>query len=662
MLVVTREKRQLKKVAINKDVFIIGRSSQCDLPLESEGMASRQHSEITREGGVYWVRDCGSRNGTLLNGKSLAERTPLKDGDEIEVGASRIKFVLDRADAEGDEPPSGATRVMDVPKAERGGGGKKVRVQTGRQDWRVTLSITEGPFAGAEVSDWESPLLIGRGLDNHIVLLDDAASIHHARIVSEGDRHVLEDLDSSNGTFVDGLKARRTTLQDGHKIKIGLSTLLFKKCNVRKQRQMRIRILLAAVGVVVLLGAIKLLQPRDVAGQYVADAQALAVRGEWGKAMENYQAALKSDPGRVEAKAGLRAARLEQAAQKTLAEADAAAGKENYERAKELCYQVLRDLPNHAQARGLEAVIKSIENAKIAITARNWSDAVSLLEKARETFPKSVLVGQRLADAEKELAAERSLAKANECLQHQQGEMAEECLRAIPESSVYFIEAKEKLDGIAVNRKMGEYLNRAKADYQKGCVAEALAELDAGLQKTPAQPQLLGLRDRVRLVEPLVAPLHDAEASELPPDVEQLSRRLQACEILLQAEDDPLNTLRKRAVGAKQRLIGRLGELSREHALAAGSAAQAGNRKEAMRLYKLAVRADPDNTPAAEAMGALQKKMTVAARSAYQRGIVHEELGQADLARESFKAVLELSAPDEDYYTRAAKKLKDYAQ
>lgn len=662
-LLVTKEKRQLKKVAVNKDVFVFGRSSQCDLVLDDELMASRQHGEITRADDAYWLRDTGSRNGTVLNGAPLVERKKLNDGDEIDIGATRMKFILDQSPAEADESEGGATRVMEYKKANGPAPVKKAVAASGQTDWNVQLTIVEGPFAGGKVSNWASPLLIGRGLDNHIVLLDDAVSIYHARITGEGERHTLEDLDSSNGTFVDGIKVKRTTLENGQRIKIGLSSLVFKKINLRKQRQLRSRVLIGAVCFVAFLGLIKLLQPADVAGKYLAEADALCRRGDLTKALECYQSALKVNGARNgEAKAGIKAVKLEMVARELLAEAELAAGKELYDKAKELCYQVLRNSPNNTQARGLEAVIKSIENAKVAYSAKNWGDAVALLEKARDMFPKSALVRQRLEAATRELEAEQSLVKARDCMQHQQGDMAEQALRTIPEASVYFIEAKECLDRIASNRKVADYLGRANANYQKGLVAEALVECDKGLQASSSNALMLSLRDRIRSIEPLLGPLADAEAMNAPDDVPALWRNLLACETLIQAEDDPLNVLRKRAVAAKARLSVRLGELSREDCAKAAALLQEGNQREALRLYKLAVQADTNNTGAIQELGKVQKKMTVAARSAYQRGLVHEELGQADLARQAFKTALELSAPDEDYYIRAARKLKDYVQ
>ncbi|MGC5049311.1 FHA domain-containing protein FhaB/FipA [Micrococcus porci] len=73
-----------------------------------------------------------------------------------------------------------------------------------------TLRITEGPLAGQTVDLGGRPLLIGRAQDADLVLVDDYASGRHARLFPQGTRWFLEDLGSTNGTFVDGDPVTRT--------------------------------------------------------------------------------------------------------------------------------------------------------------------------------------------------------------------------------------------------------------------------------------------------------------------------------------------------------------------------------------------------------------------------------------------------------------------
>jgi predicted component of type VI protein secretion system len=71
------------------------------------------------------------------------------------------------------------------------------------------------------------PIAIGRGPDNDVVIDNLAVSNHHARVFPELDHYVVEDLQSINGTFVNGQPVQRKILRDGDKIGIGKHTLVF---------------------------------------------------------------------------------------------------------------------------------------------------------------------------------------------------------------------------------------------------------------------------------------------------------------------------------------------------------------------------------------------------------------------------------------------------
>jgi hypothetical protein len=77
-----------------------------DVDLDSddpEAKVSRRHARITRRTGQYYIEDLGSTNGTFVNrGRRLlpGDRQPLRDGDEVIVGKTFLKFhVLDQASA-----------------------------------------------------------------------------------------------------------------------------------------------------------------------------------------------------------------------------------------------------------------------------------------------------------------------------------------------------------------------------------------------------------------------------------------------------------------------------------------------------------------------------------------------------------------------------------
>ncbi len=60
----------------------VGREEDNEVVLPDRRI-SRQHALIEREGDRYYIRDCGSKNGTFVNGELIQGNVPLKDGDEI---------------------------------------------------------------------------------------------------------------------------------------------------------------------------------------------------------------------------------------------------------------------------------------------------------------------------------------------------------------------------------------------------------------------------------------------------------------------------------------------------------------------------------------------------------------------------------------------------
>jgi hypothetical protein len=67
-----------------KAVTSIGRWSDNDVTIDDRWV-SRYHAEVHREGGQYVIKDLGSKNGTLVNGRRITTPTALSDGDEIQV-------------------------------------------------------------------------------------------------------------------------------------------------------------------------------------------------------------------------------------------------------------------------------------------------------------------------------------------------------------------------------------------------------------------------------------------------------------------------------------------------------------------------------------------------------------------------------------------------
>jgi pSer/pThr/pTyr-binding forkhead associated (FHA) protein len=79
-----------------------------------------------------------------------------------------------------------------------------------------------------EIALGSYPTSIGRLPDNAVVIDNPAVSGHHARLVPEGEQHFLEDLHSTNGTFVNGQRITRQALADGDVVLVGKHKLVYE--------------------------------------------------------------------------------------------------------------------------------------------------------------------------------------------------------------------------------------------------------------------------------------------------------------------------------------------------------------------------------------------------------------------------------------------------
>ena len=70
----------------------VGRSSRSSIVLKSDDYASGQHAQLTRHGGLLYVEDLGSTNGTFVNGRKTVGATPMRDGDTVRIGATTFRY------------------------------------------------------------------------------------------------------------------------------------------------------------------------------------------------------------------------------------------------------------------------------------------------------------------------------------------------------------------------------------------------------------------------------------------------------------------------------------------------------------------------------------------------------------------------------------------
>jgi pSer/pThr/pTyr-binding forkhead associated (FHA) protein len=88
------------------------------------------------------------------------------------------------------------------------------------------LVITEGALEGIEIPLGTSQITIGRAPDSTIVLDDDFVSTNHARLIPQGKNWIIEDLNSTNGTWIERDRViKPTVLQPRTTLRIGRTSM-----------------------------------------------------------------------------------------------------------------------------------------------------------------------------------------------------------------------------------------------------------------------------------------------------------------------------------------------------------------------------------------------------------------------------------------------------
>lgn len=92
---------------------------------------------------------------------------------------------------------------------------------------RACLVVIYGPDLGKRAALGHGVFEIGRSSRADLGIDQESISRHHARITFDGERHIIEDLGSTNGTFVNDQAAKQCALKDGDQVKLGRSILKY---------------------------------------------------------------------------------------------------------------------------------------------------------------------------------------------------------------------------------------------------------------------------------------------------------------------------------------------------------------------------------------------------------------------------------------------------
>lgn len=116
-----------------------------------------------------------------------------------------------------------ARRSQSAPTARTPRPEKPAKPAKGKRGVPGTLIVTQGALSGTTVRLGDQPVTLGRSQDSTIVLDDDYVSGRHARFFPRDGRWFVEDVGSTNGTYID-----RTKVTDATPVKIGMPVRIGK--------------------------------------------------------------------------------------------------------------------------------------------------------------------------------------------------------------------------------------------------------------------------------------------------------------------------------------------------------------------------------------------------------------------------------------------------
>src|SRR6266851_4609116 len=219
---------RLHRIELSKEVTRFGREPGLEGAIDAAAaVVSRRHAEIQRRDGSYILVDLGSFNGTLLNGRRIVTPEVLQHNDRIELGPGgpTLRFLnpahpeLDTANQPAQYVSTASGRLAQKTPASS----SKLATMVLRSE--SPLQITGGLDAGTFVQQpfgSSAQLIIGRGEECDIRLDGLLISNRHASVAITTAGLQIEDLNSTNGTYVNGARITgRKIIQPQDVIQIG---------------------------------------------------------------------------------------------------------------------------------------------------------------------------------------------------------------------------------------------------------------------------------------------------------------------------------------------------------------------------------------------------------------------------------------------------------
>jgi pSer/pThr/pTyr-binding forkhead associated (FHA) protein len=214
-----------REYAIAGTSLVFGRDAACDVVVPGKDV-SRRHAEIVQTPKGYLIVD-SSTNGTMVNDVRIEGQRLLARADVILIGEEKFRFYADTAAPAAPAPPASPPPSASPPPPENPKPGSAASPVSPAQGSPATGRLREtvhgvpaaprpstgalasflvrgGALKGQRLSVKTPVVNIGRADYNDLVFPDESVSTTHAKLQRREGVWVLVDLDSTNGTFVDG--------------------------------------------------------------------------------------------------------------------------------------------------------------------------------------------------------------------------------------------------------------------------------------------------------------------------------------------------------------------------------------------------------------------------------------------------------------------------
>ncbi|MGZ3407326.1 MAG: FHA domain-containing protein [Polyangia bacterium] len=202
-----RDGREVGRSELVAGELTIGRDSDRQLILPSASV-SRRHAKLYVDGGQACIVDEGSANGVIVDGVRITQPTYVHAGTRIDVAEFHLN--IEPLDANAGAPPPRQARPTPVPGT------------TPSTLPPMRLVAEGGPYDGRVFELSAAEFAVGRAVDNDVVLDDPSLSRKHAKLYRRGAHELeVEDLGSSNGTFINHRKVGRGAVHPGDTVRFG---------------------------------------------------------------------------------------------------------------------------------------------------------------------------------------------------------------------------------------------------------------------------------------------------------------------------------------------------------------------------------------------------------------------------------------------------------